>query len=185
MHKSNYVCPHCGEPVNSNGLCSSCEKRFRYFYSWKSKINSSSRSTTLHKYLEVINFYVALRDSGVTHLVPKNLNNQKERVEAMLNGSFVNGSFEYFEDPLYCKDCGALVDMGVWYSKRIRCVNCTKRYKRYQALMARVAVLDFDECAELNGILDEYVEQMKHDRWAPNIPVVRAKVKRRLGELEW
>ena len=194
LHKKLDRCPHCGaEPVmsydTSVDLCDECYRRYKYFYVQRSKVTRDSRLATMQRFYDAIIFYISLRDDGVTYKVPGNLDNLKEKLEVFIASKkagrplVILSKFEYFAEPMYCKDCGELVEEGVRYTSRIRCANCARRYKRYQQLTSRITALTKEECNELNGILDVYKEQMQRNRWSPNIPVIRKKVRDRLEEL--
>lgn len=185
-------CLHCGgegvEAARSDlGICVQCQKRYAYFYVQKQKLTRDSRLQTMLKYREVVDFYIALRDKGVTYKVPNGLNNEKERVETFIaskNSSpkIVSRSTALTE-PMFCKDCGVEVLNGIRYGASIRCTECAETYSRYQWLVGHVGTLSLEECDELVTIIKHYAVSYLNGHKGPYIDSAIYKVNNRLEAL--
>lgn len=185
IHYELDVCPHCGKHdtfTHSDKvlICEDCYSRRASYYSTKSSISENSRQTTLLRYKALIQHYIRLKLQGVTYMLPRDLEEQLERVDSLLGRQRAPKQTTYgvqLDTEYRCKDCGQQVTTGVPFGNKVRCVDCASRYHRYTALCRRITVLTQAEVDELHGILDMYKEFMYKGGWSPNIPKVRKQLR--------
>ena len=172
------LCPFCGgtqltsyhRKIFKQWPCLECGKRLVNLAQLKASIKSTTSAVTYARCLDEV---TAWRGIVPNYYLDELLESAYARLP------YIRRHVDTPRQQDYCKHCQRKKDVD----KNNLCEACGARHKSYRNLMARVAVLNAQDCEKLNSILDEYVVQMKQDGWCPNIPVARRQLKERMSNL--
>ena len=163
-------CPYCGNTDvishhERKKMCDTCGKELKNYQYYKHLFHRSDKY--LSHYTELVNAWYAKHQTGL--LAPSDITEQKAIVEQHKAFEDVVRQQQKDAEPrvlVECYRCGQEMYTAHRVAKPI-CRQCEQLYTRYKALRRRVAVLTIDECAELRGILKEYIHAYKNDGWCP------------------